>query len=530
MTKGGVVSLLVSTLLWLPKKLIFEPIIEFATTKYRWALVIPIVLPMSFIFYVLTNLRNKLIYWTSSSPKRHDERVARVVTQVKNRERFSPNTQMCTARPSWHSMSIWRGVYKNTMFKVDLSSFIDVLEINEQKQTVRVEPLVTCGQLSATLLPLGWTCSVLPELDDLTIGGLIAGFGVETSSHKYGLFQYICESFEIVLADGTYVKCSAESNPELFYSIPWSHGTIGFLVAAEIKIVRSKNFVKLSYEPFTRKETFLKEFDAASRDETNDFVEALCYSPDKYVLMKGTMTNAVETSKVHEIGKWYGPWFYKNAEIYLDKNKAGVEYIPLRDYYHRHTRSLFWEMHDIVPFGNNILFRLLLGWLLPPKVSFLKLTTTPRLHQIYKQKHVDQDLLIPMETLGGFIDKSEELFGMYPIWLCPCKIMKTPVRGLINPDSGDEMYVDVGLYGVPRSARPEGGDNFNTKEGHKAMEAYVREIKGYQALYAITYMTREEFYQMFDHSTYERVRERYHCQGALPVIYDKVSIEARGEN
>lgn len=43
------------------------------------------------------------------------------------------------------------------MKKVDLSEFIDVLEINTKKQTVRVEPLVTCGQLSHTLLPLGWT-------------------------------------------------------------------------------------------------------------------------------------------------------------------------------------------------------------------------------------------------------------------------------------------------------------------------------------------------------------------------------------
>ncbi len=40
---------------------------------------------------------------------------------------------------------------------------------------MRVEPLVTMGQLTAALTPLGWTVPVLPELDDLTIGGLIAG-------------------------------------------------------------------------------------------------------------------------------------------------------------------------------------------------------------------------------------------------------------------------------------------------------------------------------------------------------------------
>jgi hypothetical protein len=37
-------------------------------------------------------------------------------------------------------------------------------------QTVRVEPLVTMGQLTATLDPLGWTIPIVPELDDLTVG------------------------------------------------------------------------------------------------------------------------------------------------------------------------------------------------------------------------------------------------------------------------------------------------------------------------------------------------------------------------
>ena len=73
-------------------------------------------------------------------------------------------------------------------------------EVCEKTMTVRVEPLVTMGQLTATLLPLGWTIPVVPELDDLTVGGLINGFGVETSSHKYGLFQHTCTEFEVSVA------------------------------------------------------------------------------------------------------------------------------------------------------------------------------------------------------------------------------------------------------------------------------------------------------------------------------------------
>ena len=34
------------------------------------------------------------------------------------------------------------------------------------------------------------------------------GTGVESTSHKYGLFQHICVSYELVLADGSLVTCS----------------------------------------------------------------------------------------------------------------------------------------------------------------------------------------------------------------------------------------------------------------------------------------------------------------------------------
>ncbi|TXL01645.1 hypothetical protein BMR02_02755 [Methylococcaceae bacterium HT1] len=64
---------------------------------------------------------------------------------------------------------------------------------------------------------------------------MINGFGIEASSHKYGLFQHICASLEIVTADGELVKCSKDENSELYYAIPWSYGSLGFLVCAEIK-------------------------------------------------------------------------------------------------------------------------------------------------------------------------------------------------------------------------------------------------------------------------------------------------------
>lgn len=62
-------------------------------------------------------------------------------------------------------------------------------------------------------------------------------------------FQHICKSYELVLADGSVVDCSAEENPDLFYAVPWSYGTLGFLTSATIQMVPVKKFIKMEYKP-----------------------------------------------------------------------------------------------------------------------------------------------------------------------------------------------------------------------------------------------------------------------------------------
>jgi delta24-sterol reductase len=107
----------------------------------------------------------------------------------------------------------------------------------------------------------------------------------------------ICEAFEVVLADGSLVRCTKDENADLFYGLPWSHGTLGFLVAAELKIVPAKKYVKLHYTPVQERKAALELFDRESRNEENDFVESLAYSPDNFVIMTGKMTDEFESDK-----------------------------------------------------------------------------------------------------------------------------------------------------------------------------------------------------------------------------------------
>lgn len=79
-----------------------------------------------------------------------------------------------------------------------------------------------------TQLFVGLTLPVLPELDVLTTGGLLCGVGVETSSHKHGLFQHCCTKFEVVLPSGEVVVCSKDENSDLFKAFPWLGTTLLF--------------------------------------------------------------------------------------------------------------------------------------------------------------------------------------------------------------------------------------------------------------------------------------------------------------
>lgn len=162
--------------------------------------------------------------------------------------------------------------------------------------------MVTMGQLSATLNPLGWTIPVLPEIDDLTVGGLVMGTGIESSSHKHGLFQHICVSYELVLGDGSVVTCSADERTDLFHSVPWSYGTLGILTSVEIKIVPAKKYVKLEYEPFKDLDAFTERFERVSKECVSEFVEGILFNDSEGVLMTGSGTDFAEETKVNPRG------------------------------------------------------------------------------------------------------------------------------------------------------------------------------------------------------------------------------------
>ena len=189
--------------------------------------------------------------------------------------------------------------------RIDMS---DILSIDTEKRLVRVEPMVTIGQLNDFLIGQGWTLPVVPELDDLTIGGLVMGGGIESTSHKYGLFHYLCKSFELVMSDASVLWCSAEEESDLFCALPFSYGTLGFLTAVDIDIIPYKPYIKLTYEPVYSLDDVVDEFTRVTNDPKVDSVEGIMYSLNEGVIMNGEFVDNYDPKLLNRMGRWYKPW------------------------------------------------------------------------------------------------------------------------------------------------------------------------------------------------------------------------------
>ncbi|KAK1340048.1 hypothetical protein QTO34_018612 [Cnephaeus nilssonii] len=389
--------------------------LEFVLIHQRWVFVCLFLLPLSLIFDIYYYVRAWVVFKLSSAPRLHEQRVRDIQKQVREWKEQGSKTFMCTGRPGWLTVSLRVGKYKKTHKNI-MINLMDILEVDTKKQIVRVEPLVSMGQVTALLTSIGWTLPVLPELDDLTVGGLIMGTGIESSSHKYGLFQHICTAYELVLADGSFVRCTPSENSDLFYAVPWSCGTLGFLVAAEIRIIPAKKYIKLRFEPVRGLEEICDKFKHASQQQENHFVEGLLYSLDEAVIMTGVMTDEVEPSKIRKLSS-------EKLSNYLKVITAGQ--------CQSENQTLIQLGHH--PFGNNPIFRYLFGWMVPPKISLLKLTQGETLRKLYEQHHVVQDMLVPMKCLMQALHTFHN--DIHP-------------AGLVHPKGDEtELYVDIGAYG-----------------------------------------------------------------------------------
>jgi Delta24-sterol reductase len=219
----------------------------------------------------------------------HRANVQRVVEQIKAWNEAGRPGKLRTARPTWASMSTKLGSGKGNSYLLEVRHMNRILNVDEENLTVTAEPSVTMGELTHELMPRGLALQTHVEMETITIGGAALGFGIETNSHRVGLFQESVIEYELVDGAGTVHSVTEASDPELFFALPWSVGTAGFLLSIKVRLVRVKPYVRVVYEATNSAAELQQRMTDLSRmgADAPVFLEATMYSAERAVIQAG---------------------------------------------------------------------------------------------------------------------------------------------------------------------------------------------------------------------------------------------------
>jgi FAD/FMN-containing dehydrogenase len=128
-------------------------------------------------------------------------------------------------------------------------------------------------------------------------------------------------------------------------------------------------------------------------------------------------------------------------------------------------------------------------------------------------ERVVQDVEIPVDRLGDFLDWFDAEVGMRPVWLCPLFAGRKWPTYPLQPD---QTYVNVGFWGNV-GVGPEAPE----APRNRAIEAKVHELDGHKSLYSEAFYDRETFDALYDGANLRRVKDQYDPQHRLTDLYDK---------
>ena len=138
------------------------------------------------------------------------------------------------------------------------------------------------------------------------------------------------------------------------------------------------------------------------------------------------------------------------------------------------------------------------------------------------RERVVQDIEVPVERLGEFLDWFDEAVGMRPVWLCPLRL-----RGVsTDPDDRrpwpsyplvpERTYVNVGFWGAVHV-----GEDAPNSPLNRAIEEKVSELEGHKSLYSEAFYDPATFDRLYDGANLAAVKKRYDPEERLTSLYDK---------
>ncbi len=388
--------------------------------------------------------------------------------------------------------------------------FNRVLSVNESEQRANVEGMTTYEDFVDATLQYNLIPAVVPQLKTITIGGAVAGVGIEASSFRYGLVHETVLEMEILLADGTTVICSPEQHSDLFYGFPNSYGTFGYALRLKVKLIPVKPFVKITHKRLTNAAAYFQELAQVCRSEV-DFVDGVMFSPQEMYITSGIFVDTAPFTS---------DYTYQNI-YYTSIQEKQIDYLTVHDFLWRWDTDWFWcskVIHAQNPFVRRLLGR--------PRLNskfYTKLMRWEHRWQISKrlnplfgihEEWVIQDVDIPIENAPAFADFFSRTIGITPVWICPIGTYNPSAKFNFYNLNPSKLYVNFGFWDSVATNKPAGYYN-------KLVEAKVAELGGKKGLYSDSYYTQEEFWKMYDRTSYDALKLKYDPKQKLKNLFEK---------
>jgi hypothetical protein len=386
--------------------------------------------------------------------------------------------------------------------KLDLSMFNKVLNINYNKKYVEIEGNVRVYQVLNKLVKKNWIIQIPVDMYHLTFSGLIAGVGGGSSSFKYGFIHETILEMDIITSNGEIITCSRDSYAELFYAIPNSMGTLGYITRLKLKIRPAAPYVKVDYKRYTDSKTYFEDLDKYCKNDNIDFIDGTIFNDKDLVLIIGNLVNDYP----------YDIKLYNKTHIFwkdLLNKTITTQYFKLNDYIWRWDPDMYYTTMETPTWTRNNILRNL-----APK-NFLRSTTYRKIAKLIKLEHqaLDcNDVFIPMEKSNDFFKWYIENYKLYPIYICPVRCKEKFTLWT------DCYFCDFGIgYGVNLDIRPDGIDDI--------LEEQMLKYGGRKLLYTSVHNSEEKFWDTLgiDSSIYYKLKDKYDPNKCFPTIYEKVS-------
>jgi FAD/FMN-containing dehydrogenase len=415
--------------------------------------------------------------------------------------------------------NLFRDRAKRNAPGLDASGLTNVIAVDPDSRTADVAGMCTFEDLVAATVPYGLSPLVVPQLKTITLGGAVAGLGIESASFRNGLPHESVLEMDILTGTGELLTVSPQEHPDLYRAYPNSYGTLGYSTRLRIELEPIKPFVALRHVRFNSLTEMVAAIDriidtGGFDDAPVDYLDGVVFDADESYLCVG-----VRTTTPGPVSDYTGQRIYYRSIQHDTGTKE--DRLTMHDYFWRWDTDWFWCSGA---FGAQNP-RLRRWWPRRYRRSsvYWKLIALDRrlgiADRIEKRngrpprERVVQDIEVPLERTTEFLEWFLDAVPIAPIWLCPLRLRDQDSWPLY-PIRPGRTYVNIGFWSSVPVGATEGATN-------RSIEAKVGSLDGHKSLYSDSYYSREEFDELYGGETYKTVKKTYDPDSRLLDLYAK---------